>query len=163
MRVLVHNYQYSEMGKIEIEGYNGGTGTSWVENFKLAILKDCALAPQNDAAKTTPVTVFLDPGTDLTLVRQEKLEDLETSGAVYAPMGRVFFGQQSWPAFALSFVFPKGETYSSIYGFIVPEKIDWDLDFGVADVWLGRDILNQLYVTFHGPDGTFTIVDPVRP
>lgn len=81
---------------------------------------------------------------------------------MYAPIGRVLLGHKFWPAFALSFLFPEGEEYRSVYGFIVPEKTDWEMDFGIADVWLARDILNQLHVTFHGPNETFTIMDPAR-
>lgn len=80
MRVLVLDYPYAELREIGVEDYHGATGTSSIENFKMPILEKCAIAPQEDLANKAQVTVFLDIGTDITLVREELLDKIEPWG-----------------------------------------------------------------------------------
>jgi len=62
------------------------------------------------------------------------------------------------PAFPLALSLTPSDRYSSKYGFISPSV--YSFNFDSFDVWIGRDILNQLICTFNGVDGTLTIIQP---
>jgi hypothetical protein len=161
--VLRDHACYVELGPVEVE--EDGKRSYWPRP-RQAVLEGSIVLRQ-EATVQVSVQALLDPGTDITLVTLDKLRELEreveaqSGEKQYIPVRRrfrsVIRGQISWePAFNLAFVFPAGQRYSSRYGFIVPRG--WSPDVG--DVWLGQDILSQLVVTFNGPEGTVTIVDP---
>jgi hypothetical protein len=60
------------------------------------------------------------------------------------------------PAFDLLLFLTQKNAYRSSYGFLRPDG--WK--FENFDIWLGRDILNQLIITFDGANETVTIKDP---
>jgi hypothetical protein len=112
------------------------------------------------------VKALLDTGNDITIVRPEKVLELEEYLKVMLPVGRTFLyygadgSEKPEPAYDLAFIFPGGHSYSSGYGFIAPSN--WY--FGdIADVWVGQDIFSQLVTTFDGAKGTVTIIDPEAP
>ena len=105
------------------------------------------------------IEMLLDTGTDITIIKPEKVRELgERLGGVIPPLS-VQFEHELAPAYDLKLVFPGNHSYSGCIGFIAPE----DHEFDLGDVWLGQDVLNQLVVTFDGVNGTVTIVDPKDP
>ncbi|HEY6190452.1 MAG TPA: hypothetical protein VIW80_22560 [Pyrinomonadaceae bacterium] len=62
------------------------------------------------------------------------------------------------PAFDLLLFFTEHDSYRSGYGFLQP--FGWN--FEDFDIWLGRDILNQLVFSFNGPGETVSISDPAK-
>jgi hypothetical protein len=130
---------------------------------KLCILNDCRLGFRLAGAAQVLLTVLLDTGNDVTIVRPDKVAELESLFGVKFPVGRsIPYGERGVlePAYDLDFVFPGDDyRYLSRYGFIAPAS--WNFD--VADVWLGQDIFSQLIVTFNGPERSVTVLDPNRP
>jgi hypothetical protein len=162
VRVLVQDHPYDKINGIEVTKPDNPQERSSIENFKIAIVKNCKLASRTNLQVTVPVSGLLDTGTDMTVVNEDHFWSLDNQVPFYRSTRSVFLGEAPYPLYDLIFLFPNGEDYSSTHGSIVAEKTDWEKDFGIADVWLGRDILNQLHVTFHGPNETFTIMDPAR-
>lgn len=108
------------------------------------------------------VEALLDTGNEITIVKPEKVGELEAVLGFRIPVKRRFryYGHiDLQPAFDLAFIFRGDHPYSSRYGFIAPS--DWDFD--IADVWLGQDIFSQLVITFDGVKGIITIIDPKDP
>jgi hypothetical protein len=131
---------------------------------KLFIMEQCRLGCPLAGKEQLPVRVLLDTGNDITIVRPESVKALEALLEVdIQPAGNYPFYASSGepePAYLLTLAFAAGDVeYYSTHHFIAPAN--WDFD--VADVWLGQDIFSQLCVTFDGPAGTVTIVDPGRP
>jgi hypothetical protein len=60
------------------------------------------------------------------------------------------------PVFPLMLFLTPEDGYASGHGFI--SHHNWD--FEGVEVWMGRDIFNQLVVTFDGPEGRVSISDP---
>lgn len=156
MKTVVKDYQcYLKMGDVDTEV--GGKGEKMPRPKLIVIEGHIACRPKSDAG--VPVEALLDTGNEVTVVKSEKLRELEASLGFRLPVKRKikYYGfEHLQPAFDLTFVFPDDHPYHSKYGFIVPTY--WDFD--VADIWLGQDILGQLVITFDGVNGIVTIVDP---
>ena len=131
---------------------------------RLFILKDCHLGYPAGGRVRVPVSVLLDTGNDVTLVNPEKAHQLQDLIGFDIPFERRFRHDSSAslePTYDLVLNFPGSRVpYRHPYGFMA--HTSWN--FEVADVWLGQDIFSQLRVTFDGPKGTVTVVDPkARP
>ena len=103
------------------------------------------------------VEALLDTGTDITIVKPEKIDEFDNVASLPVPVVRhIAIGGVFQPAHDLAFFFPDSNLpHSSEYGMISP--LGWDFD--VADVWLGQDLLNKFIVTLDGPRGTVSIYD----
>lgn len=115
------------------------------------------------------VDALLDIGCDVTFVKAEKIEELESLSGKKIPLKRqpLYINNPQTGAimvengFNLSFTFPSAELdecYSSPHGFFAPSNMEFD----IADVWLGRDLFNYLKITFDGVNGSVTIYDPLQ-
>lgn len=103
------------------------------------------------------VEALLDTGCDITIVKPEKIKELENRlDYMISPERTVFYRGFPVPAYDLAFVLPTGHPLSSHYRVIAPPREEFD----VADMWLGQDIFNQLVITFDGINGTVTIARP---
>jgi hypothetical protein len=156
MRTVVKDYPcYLKMGDVDIEV--GGKGEKMPRPKLIVIEGRVAYRLKSDTV--VPVEALLDTGNEVTVIKSEKIRELETSLGFRLPVKRKiqYYGfEHLQPTFDLAFVFPEGHPYHSKYGFIVPTY--WDFD--VADIWLGQDILGQLVITLDGVNETVTIVDP---
>lgn len=154
--VLKDHRCYVQTGSVEVE--EGGQTTE-VPRPRLIVI-DGDIAYRDQPATQVSVKALLDTGAEVTILKSQKLRELEANLGFRLPVtGRIrYYGHDDLqPAFDLAFVFPGDHPYFSSYGFITPT--DWDFD--VADIWLGQDILAQLQVTFDGINQTVTIVDPL--
>lgn len=114
---------------------------------------------RNFASFSIPVQALLDSGNDVTILKPQKLREMEKSlGFRLPPKGRIRYYEDAelQPTFDLAFIFPGDHAYFSTFGIVTPRG--WNFD--VADMWLGQDLLNQLQVTYDGVNQTVTVVDP---
>jgi len=130
---------------------------------KLFVLDDCSLTlkrgPSSRQVVSVQVSVLLDTGTDVTIVRPEKITELErSSGPLDFELCRYGSPMRHEPLyFDIGIAFPGARKSSSFkYGIVAPRS--WKFD--VADLWLGQDILSRFVTTFDGPKGRIKIVDP---
>lgn len=109
------------------------------------------------------VEALLDTGCDVTLVRQEKIEELGRCRGVDLQSERMveIYGSPK-PAFDLTYILPGGHPCTSRYGFVGVTVEDFPALEG-TDMLLGQDVLNQFIVTFDGLDGTVTFALPDDP
>lgn len=114
------------------------------------------------------VRALLDTGAGNSILSRQKFSALEDDLSFLPPVEGARLGETKIdlvgasgrnspkPLCDLSFVFPRGHTYSSEHGFVVME--DWNFD--LADMWVGQDIFSQLVVHFNGVDGMVSVIDP---
>lgn len=130
----------------------------------LPVLAESAIVAAHNSNVQIPVKVLLDTGTDITLVNPAVVNALNSmlggdSGDPIQLSRKINFfnspGTSFENAYKLGIVLG-GYKYFSIFGFIAPRN--WD--FEDMDVWMGQDILQQLVVTFDGPERTITAMDP---
>ena len=140
-----------------------GRQTFFMRRPRLPLVDKCTLAFSSPAIGQAQVEVeaLLDSGTDITVFKNEKFQQLENRlGGLAIPLDRhIRFENKRYPAFDLTFLFPGGAAYSSQHRFI--RLPDDKFDFG--DIWVGQDLLSQVVVTFDGPARTITITDPNIP
>jgi len=117
------------------------------------------VAYRNFSSAGIPVQALLDTGNDVTILKPQKLREIEKSLGFRLPLQakiRYYENAELQPTFDLAFIFPGDHAYFSTFGIVTPRG--WNFD--VADMWLGQDLLNQLQVTYDGVNRTVTVVDP---
>ncbi|MGE3538962.1 MAG: hypothetical protein AB7N91_16205 [Candidatus Tectimicrobiota bacterium] len=156
MAILLENHPcYRSAGSMK---YDGSGGSFTPQTPPIPILNNCAILPKDTGVTHEPVEILLDTGTEITLIKQEKLQQLEDRLQYPLPIqGRIYFDGVPQPSYSLQLAFPTGRPFSTDYGFVA--LAETDKVFDVGDVWLGQDILSQLIVTFNGASGTVTIED----
>lgn len=158
MAILLQNYPgYRSAGNMQVSALKGDPcppcpPVPLFNSFTISFQKSGVLYAE-------PVEILLDTGTEITLIKPEKLGQLESKLPYFLPIqGRIYFSGVPEPSYPLQLVFPHGQSYSSPYGIVAPTTIELD----IGDVWVGQDILLQLIVTFNGVERTVTIEDPSR-
>lgn len=155
MKTVLDCHQCSRrLGKVKVEA--GGKTVDW-ERPRQFVLQNGLLAYQHWPDVQIPVEALLDTGTDITVVKPEVIRRIERQIGKTLPVERrIEQGPKLEPAYDLMYVLPGGYQCWSRYGFIASTSVDFD----IGDVWLGQDVFNKLVITFDGPNGTVTIVDP---
>jgi hypothetical protein len=150
-----------EVGEMDIEELDGTVRRSlrppiYVLSGVLALPYD-PVGPRH----AIEVEALLDTGCDVTLIRLERLRELEARRGTDVHLERrIMIGGELQSAFNLTYILPGGQECTSVNGFVgVPgDKFREVLD--ATDMLLGQDVLSQFIVTFDGPNGTVTILQP---
>ncbi len=160
MRTLLRDYEgYQQVGNgsVSVRLNNPSREVRWFRP-RLPIVPGF-IAFWHILSTKVHVQALLDTGCDITIVKPEKVWELEKSPhkrRMLPATRHIAHDGEFQPAVDLAFLFSDNDCYSSRFGMIVTSK--WKFD--VADMWLGQEILRQLVVTFDGVQGTVTIIDP---
>lgn len=163
MRTILENYPCSERIP-DVRVKVSDEEQIW-PSPRIPLLKGGAVAGIGDTSRDgrLDVSALLDTGNDLTIIRPDKVIELERLLNCRFPVNKSILrydvedAVDKWePSYNLVFVFPGDHAYSSTLGMIAPRNFPWD----IGEVWLGQEILSQLILTFDGIKGTITIVDP---
>lgn len=161
MKTVLQDFQCYVGGLIKVIE---GKRQKMMPQPRLAVLENLSLSYLHEPTKIVQVRALLDTGNDITIVRRKKIWDLEKilNLQIYARREFAYYdlnNRESFqPAFPLALSLTATDRYSSKYGFISPSSSTFNFDG--FDVWIGRDILNQLICTFNGVNGTLTVIQP---
>jgi hypothetical protein len=129
---------------------------------RIPVIGKLRVSSLDNPLTTVEVRALLDTGNDITIISPDKVRELEEllNQDIFQLRKVRYWGMRYVdyePAYPLALVFSEEGRYSSLHGFITPSEDNWD--FEDFDMWIGRDIFNQLIVTFDGERGTVTILD----
>jgi len=107
------------------------------------------------------IEVLLDTGCEITLISDSKVKELEDLRKLDLHAERkVMVRGKHRAAYDLAFVLPGGYPCTAPYGFVAVPKDEFGNVLDASEMLLGQDVMNQLVVTFDGPNGTVTICTP---